>query len=256
MLSHAFWRAAFGGDPAVVGRHITVQGLDCTVAGVMPEGFSGHSATDVDLFAPLSVAMHGSPGWDRDQYRNLLAVVVRVPQDETVAAAETQAQHALGYRIGLSPIVGADVGATEQRVAWWLTGVSLLILVIGLANASTLLVVRAAKRIQDVVIRTALGASRGRLVAQGDTRGSHRRHGRHRALAGIRDVARRADPARPLSQPHRPQRAGAINGHGRGHRGRPRARRRDHREHLASARAGAGRERCRRRAAAAAARRR
>ena len=167
VLSHAFWRAAFGDDPAVVGRHITVQGLDCTVAGVMPEGFSGHSATDVDLFTPLSVAMHSSPGWDRDQYRNLLAVVVRVPQDETVTAAETQAQHALGYRIGLSPIVGADVGATEQRVAWWLTGVSLLILVIGLANASTLLVVRAAKRIQDVVIRTALGASRGRLVAQG-----------------------------------------------------------------------------------------
>ena len=167
VLSHAFWHAAFGGDPAVVGRHISVQGLDCTVAGVMPEGFSGHSPTGVDLFAPLSVAMHSSPGWDRDQYRNLLAIVVRVPQDETVTAAETQAQNALGYRIGLSPIVGADVGATEQRVAWWLTGVSLLILVIGLANASTLLVVRAAKRIQDVVIRTALGASRGRLVAQG-----------------------------------------------------------------------------------------
>jgi predicted permease len=166
VLTHAFWRAAFGGDPAVVGRKIAVQGLECRVAGVMPEGFSGHSATNVDLFVPLSVAMHGSPGWDRDQYRNLLGVLVRVPPEETITAAETRAQHALGYRIGLTPIVGADVGATEQHVAWWLSGVSLLILVIGLANASTLLVVRAAKRIQDIVIRTALGASRGRLMAQ------------------------------------------------------------------------------------------
>jgi hypothetical protein len=69
----------------------------------------------------------------------------------------------------MSPIVGADVAATEQRVAWWLAGVSVLIFIIGLANAGTLLVARAMKRRHDVAIRAALGASRGRLVVQAFT---------------------------------------------------------------------------------------
>ena len=166
VLGHAFWRSAFGGDPAIVGRRVSVGGLDCVIAGVMPAGFSGHSPTDVDLFAPLSVAFHDSPGWDRNQYINLLAVVVRLAPGETTTAAETQTERSVGFRIALAPIVGAAVAETEQRIAWWLGGVSLLILVIGLANAGTLLVVRAAKRIQDVVIRTALGASRARLMGQ------------------------------------------------------------------------------------------
>ncbi|HKW01386.1 MAG TPA: ABC transporter permease [Vicinamibacterales bacterium] len=166
VLSHAFWRAAFGGDPAVVGRRVSVGGLECVVAGVMPAGFSGHSPTTVDLFVPLSVAFHDSPGWDRNQYINLLAVVVRLAPGDTTTAVETQVQRSLGTRVALSPIAGAAVARTETQIAWWLTGVSVLIFVIGLANSGTLLVVRAAKRIQDVVIRTALGASRGRLIAQ------------------------------------------------------------------------------------------
>ena len=61
-------------------------------------------------------------------------------------------------------IGGGDVTATEQRIAYWLTGVSVLVLLIGLANAATLLLVRGAGRRRDLAIRSALGATRARLL--------------------------------------------------------------------------------------------
>lgn len=166
VISHAFWRSAFGSDPAAVGRRVSIHGLDYTIVGVMPEGFSGQSPTDVDIWVPFAAAMQDEPGWDHQQYRNIVSVVARLLPGETVASAEAQARRALNVHATLTPITGTDVGSTEQQVAWWLTGVSLLIFIIGLANAGTLLVVRASRRQQDVVIRTALGASRGRLAAQ------------------------------------------------------------------------------------------
>lgn len=164
VLSGGFWRSAFGGDRNVVGRRFTLRGLDYVVAGVMPDAFSGHSATAVDLWVPLSAAMRNAPGWEREQYRNILSVLVRVGAGETVAAAQAQAEAASTRRVVMSPIVGAEVAATERRVAWWLSGVSLLVFIIGLANAATLLVVRAARRREEVAIRAALGASTPRLV--------------------------------------------------------------------------------------------
>jgi putative ABC transport system permease protein len=172
VLSHAFWTAAFGGDPAIVGQHLTVRGVDCSVAGVMPAGFSGHTTSDVDLWLPFSAAMSAMPGWDRDPYRNFLSILVRTEPGVTEAAAGAQASRASGLTATLDSIVGTDVAPTEQQVAWWLAGVSVLILIVGLANAGTLLVVRSAKRRQDVAIRTALGASSGRLVAQAALEGA------------------------------------------------------------------------------------
>ena len=167
VLSHVFWRSAFGGSRDAIGRRLFLRGLEYTVAGVMPAGFSGHSAAAVDLWVPFAAAMRASPGWDQDAFRNILSIVVRLAPGAVVEAAETQAGAAIGRRVQLSGIAGAEVAATEQRVAWWLGGVSLLVFAIGLANAGTLLVVRAARRRHDVAIRAAIGASRGRLIVQG-----------------------------------------------------------------------------------------
>jgi predicted permease len=66
----------------------------------------------------------------------------------------------------LSRLAGADVPAADRRVAYWLAGISGLVLMIGLANTATLLSVRAARRRRDLAIRAALGASRLRLVRE------------------------------------------------------------------------------------------
>ncbi len=168
ILSHAFWTARFGGDSAVIGRHITVRGIDFTVTGVMPPGFSGHSAARVDVWVPLTAAMAQTPEW-RNPFRNIASVIIRLKSGERAETAAQQATTALTLsprRVSLLPIGGATIGANERRIAYWLTAVSALVLVIGLANTATLLLVRGARRRRDLAIRAALGATRARLLTQ------------------------------------------------------------------------------------------
>lgn len=106
VLSHAFWRTAFGGDGTVLGRRLSVNGLEYVVAGVMPPGFSGHSTATVDLWIPLAAAMRQSPGWDQDPYRRVTAVLARLAPGANAAAAIAQANAATNTRVILSPVAG------------------------------------------------------------------------------------------------------------------------------------------------------
>jgi predicted permease len=165
VLSDAFWRSAFHGDPAVIDRRFVANGIEYTVAGVMPRGFSGHSAASVDVWLPIATAMRGDPGWSQNPFRNVVSVVARLADSADTVMASTQAASALSRGVALRSVVGEAVGASERRIAFWLSGVSLLVLTIGLANASTLLLVRGERRRRETLIRSALGASRGRLLS-------------------------------------------------------------------------------------------
>ena len=166
VISHALWRTAFGGDAGVLGRRIAIDGLDYSIAGVMPPRFSGHSTANVDVWVPFAAAMRRSPGWEQDPYRRVTAILARLAVAANQAAAVAQANAATNSTVVLTPVAGADVPAADRRVAYWLTGISALVLIIGLANTATLLSVRASRRRRDFAIRAALGAGRTRLARQ------------------------------------------------------------------------------------------
>ena len=240
VLSYAFWMGAFGGDRAVLGRRVTIRGIALTVAGVMPAGFSGHSSTHVDVWVPLHAAMRATPGWDHDQFRNIVAIAVRVPQGSSPSAAAAQASAAMGgraARVTLSPIGGGDVTSTEQRIAYWLTGVSVLVLIVGLANTATLLLVRGAGRRRELAIRSTLGATRGRLLSQVIVEAALLAMATVGAALLLAVLARRSRPARAPAV-GRPQRRADCTDSRRGRaRGGRRARRRSRRGHPFDSRA-------------------
>ena len=166
VLSHALWRAAFGGDPNALGRQLRFGALSLQIVGVMPPGFSGHTAERVDLWLPLSTAMHDSPGWHREPRMAVVELGVRIGADKNTSGAATQLAAATGNPVILAPLVGADIAPEPYRIAMWLTAVSLVVLAAGLANGATLFLVRSARRRRETSIRTAMGASRGRLFRQ------------------------------------------------------------------------------------------
>ena len=165
VISHAFWRSALAGDAGAIGRRLTLGGREFEIVGVMPAGFSGHSAARADLWVPLHAAMD-DPGWDRNPYSHLLQVGVRLREGLSPAIAAAQASAAAGLPVVLAPISGARVSPAEHAIAYWLGAVSLIVLAIGLANAATLLAIRASRRTRELGIRAALGASPRRLLSQ------------------------------------------------------------------------------------------
>ena len=166
LLSDSFWRSVLNADTEVIGRPLIIGGLEYRVEGVLPPQFSGHSTARVDVWLPFAAAMRNSPGWDESPFRNIASVLVRLADGETEAAVTARLATGVERSVKLRAIGGSDVGDTDRRVAAWLCGVSLLVLAIGLANAATLLVVRGARSRHDLAIRTAMGASFGRLVRQ------------------------------------------------------------------------------------------
>ena len=166
VLTHAFWRTAMHEDSGIIGRRTKIAGIEYTVAGVMPRGFSGHSTAAVDVFVPFAAAMRDTPGWDRQAFRNIAGVIVRLSPGRTEAAVAAQAGSVLERVVGTKPLSGTEVAATERRVALWLGALAVLVLVIGLANSGILLTVRGIRARHEQAIRAALGASQSQLRLQ------------------------------------------------------------------------------------------
>ncbi|HJU42362.1 MAG TPA: ABC transporter permease [Vicinamibacterales bacterium] len=166
VVSHTFWRSALHSDANAVGRRLRSRALEYEIAGVMPAGFTGHSTLDVDLWIPFAAALSSQPDWYRDRSRNAVTILARIAGGSNVAEAETQTTPVYGRRVSLRSVTGADVAATDRRVAWWLGGVSIIVFLIGLANSGTLLLVRAAQMRYEMAVKAAIGASRQHLIAQ------------------------------------------------------------------------------------------
>jgi putative ABC transport system permease protein len=175
VLSHRAWRERLGGDPAVVGRTIELNGRPARVVGVMPARFAFPNG-DVELWtsvrwdpAARSEVYFRRAHWMRAVAR-LAPGVTREQADaqlQAVAAQLMREHPETNTRMGagLTPLHEFLVGSTRTPLLVLLGAVAILLL-IACVNVGNLLLVNASGRARETAVRLALGAGRGRLVRQ------------------------------------------------------------------------------------------
>ena len=166
VLSYSFWQRHFGGDPAIVGRNIQLAHKNYLVLGVMPQRFTWR---DADVYLPLKMS--------QDQNINY-ETFIKLHRGVRLEAAEAEFRPLMqqfdkerpnyfpsGFRIAVRKM-GEFYVRDLRSTLYFLFGSVALLLLIGCTNVSILLLARGTTRRHELAIRSALGASRLRIVLQ------------------------------------------------------------------------------------------
>ncbi|HKQ79878.1 MAG TPA: ABC transporter permease [Blastocatellia bacterium] len=178
ILNHGFWQRKFAANPGALGQSLTLDGRKYTIVGVLPQGFK----SPLELQTDQTVELWTPPGYYPPEpcCSHGLSVIGRLREGRTIDQAQAEIKTIIagvakdypgvypkdGSKQTLLKPLTTEIVGDLRRALWVLLAAVVFVLLIACANVANLQLGRGEMRVQEIAIRTALGAGRVRIIRQ------------------------------------------------------------------------------------------